>query len=283
MENIFLAFVILLLCIALFDLVVGVSNDAVNFLTSAIGSRAGTFRTIMIVASVGIFLGAASSGGLMEIAKRGIFNPSFFTFQDIIFIYVVVMLTDVFLLDLFNSLRLPTSTTISIVFELLGASLALSFLHVLDANEPVSVWMNYLNTAKALEMIIAIFASVAIAFVVGWFVQYVLRGVLTFEYRRHGRIAGALFGGVAIEQDIGVLVSDELRPFLEEPTNEELKALALDEADDEVVDAVAVEVTEVRRADRRRRPDRIEVHQHPEGPPREQREPPQRLHREIDR
>ncbi len=113
MENIFLLFVILLLGIALFDLVVGVSNDAVNFLTSAIGSRAGTFRTIMIVASIGVFVGAASSGGLMEIAKRGIFNPSFFTFQDIIFIYVVVMLTDVFLLDLFNSLRLPTSTTIS--------------------------------------------------------------------------------------------------------------------------------------------------------------------------
>jgi len=211
METVFVAFVLLLLGIAVFDLVVGVSNDAVNFLTSAIGSRAATFRTIMIVASIGVFVGAASSGGLMEIAKRGIFNPSFFTFQDIIFIYVVVMLTDVLLLDFFNSMRLPTSTTISIVFELLGASLAVSFLHVLDMDQPVSVWMDYLNTAKALQMIVAIFVSVAIAFVVGWLVQYIVRGLLTFEYRRYGRIAGALFGGVAIVVVLNFIVNVGLK------------------------------------------------------------------------
>lgn len=210
-ETLFFALVLLLLGIALFDLVVGVSNDAVNFLTSAIGSRAATFRTIMIVASLGVFVGAVSSGGLMEVAKRGIFNPSFFTFQDIIFIYVVVMLTDVFLLDLFNSMRLPTSTTISIVFELLGASLAMSFLHVLEMDQPVSMWMEYLNIAKALEMITAIFVSVSIAFVVGWSVQYVLRGLLTFEYRRYGRIGGALFGGVAIVVVLNFIVNVGLK------------------------------------------------------------------------
>ncbi|GJL68979.1 MAG: phosphate transporter [Nitrospirales bacterium] len=211
MESILTLLVILLLGIALFDLVVGVSNDAVNFLTSAIGSRAATFRTIMVVASIGVFVGAASSGGLMEIAKRGIFNPNFFTFQDIIFIYVVVMLTDVFLLDFFNSMRMPTSTTISIVFELLGASVAMSFLHVLDMNQPVSMWMDYLNTGKALEMITAIFVSVAIAFVVGWVVQYVLRGLLTFEYRRYGRIGGALFGGVAVVIVLNFIVNVGLK------------------------------------------------------------------------
>ena len=127
METVLFAIVILMLALAAFDLVVGVSNDAVNFLTSAIGSKAATFRTIMIVASIGIMVGAASSGGMIEIAKRGIFNPGFFTFQNVLFVYVVVMLTDILLLDLFNSLKLPTSTTISIVFELLGASLAISF------------------------------------------------------------------------------------------------------------------------------------------------------------
>ena len=147
----------------------------------------------------------------MNPLRHPIFNPSFFTFQDIIFIYVVVMLTDVFLLDFFNSMRLPTSTTISIVFELLGASLAVSFLHVLDMNQPVSVWMDYLNTAKALQMIVAIFVSVAIAFVVGWLVQYIVRGLLTFEYRRYGRIAGALFGGVAIVVVLNFIVNVGLK------------------------------------------------------------------------
>ncbi|MEE8245545.1 MAG: inorganic phosphate transporter, partial [Pseudomonadales bacterium] len=198
MEDIFLIFVFVLLAIAVFDLVVGVSNDAVNFLSSSVGSRAASFRTIMIVCSIGIMVGAASSGGLMEIAKRGIFNPSFFTFQDVMFIYIVVMLTDVFLLDFFNAMRMPTSTTISIVFELMGAALAISFLRVLDMNQPVAIWMDYLNTAKAMEMVVAIFLSVAIAFVAGWVVQFVVRGLLTFEYKKYGRIGGALFGGVAI-------------------------------------------------------------------------------------
>ena len=197
METLFTILVYLLLGIALFDLVVGVSNDAVNFLTSALGSRAATFRTIMIVASIGVFVGAASSGGMMEVAKRGVFNPALFTFQDVMFIYVVVMLTDIFLLDFFNSMKLPTSTTISIVFELLGASLAVSFLHVMTAEQSISDWMTYINTAKALQMIVAIFISVGIAFAAGWLLQYLIRALLTFDYERYMRIGGAVFGGIA--------------------------------------------------------------------------------------
>ena len=211
MESLFLLLVLLLLGIAVFDLVVGVSNDAVNFLSSAIGANAATFRTIMIVASLGVFIGAASSGGMMEIAKRGVFNPAKFTFQDVIFIYVVVMLTDVLLLDFFNSMKLPTSTTISIVFELLGASLAMSFLHVLALDQPVSQWMDYINTGKALEMIVAIFVSVAIAFAAGWLVQLVVRGFLTFDYRRYARLGGAVFGGVALIVVLNFIVTVGLK------------------------------------------------------------------------
>ena len=211
METLFLSLVLLLLCIALFDLVVGVSNDAVNFLTSALGSRAATFQTIMIVASFGVFVGAASSGGMMEVAKRGVFNPSLFTFQDVMFIYVVVMLTDILLLDFFNSMKMPTSTTISIVFELLGASLAVSFLHVLTKDQSISDWMTYINTAKALQMIVAIFVSVAIAFVVGWLAQYVIRALLTFDYERYMRIGGAVFGGIATVVVVNFIVSVGLK------------------------------------------------------------------------
>ena len=141
----------------------------------------------------------------------GIFNPSFFTFETVIFIYVVVMLTDVLLLDFFNSVKLPTSTTISIVFELLGASLAMSFLYVLHLDQPVSQWMDYMNTAKALEMIVAIFVSVAVAFVVGWLVQYIVRGFLTFDYDRYARIGGAIFGGVALVVVINFIVKVALK------------------------------------------------------------------------
>lgn len=211
METLFLALVLLLLCIALFDLIVGVSNDAVNFLSSALGSRAASFQTIMIVASIGVFVGAASSGGMMEVAKRGVFNPSLFTFQDVMFIYVVVMLTDILLLDFFNSMKMPTSTTISIVFELLGASLAVSFLHVLTKDQSISDWMTYINTAKALQMIVAIFVSVAIAFVVGWLAQYVIRALLTFDYERYIRIGGAVFGGIATVVVVNFIMSVGLK------------------------------------------------------------------------
>jgi len=200
-----------MLGLAVFDLVVGVSNDAVNFLSSAVGSQAATFRTIMIVASAGILVGAVSSGGMMEVAKKGIFNPSFFTFQNVMFIYVVVMLTDIFLLDFFNSMKLPTSTTISIVFELLGASLAISFLKVYQSDLPVSEWLEYINTTKALEMIIAIFVSVAVAFAVGWLVQYILRAFVTFEYKKYMKVGGAVFGGISVAVVLNFIINVGLK------------------------------------------------------------------------
>ncbi|PWJ43274.1 inorganic phosphate transporter [Sediminitomix flava] len=207
MENYYLVIVVLMLLLAIFDLIVGVSNDAVNFLTSAVGSKAASFKRIIIVASCGIFLGAISSGGMMEIAKKGIFNPSLFSFQNIIFIYVVVMVSDIFLLDLFNSLKLPTSTTISIVFELLGASLATSFLIVYDQGLPVNEWLEFINTKKAGEMIVAIFVSVLVAFSVGWLVQYILRLAVTFEYKKHMRIGGSIFGGLSVFIVINFIVN----------------------------------------------------------------------------
>ena len=198
METLFLVVVILMLALAVFDLAVGVSNDAVNFLTSAIGSRAATLKTIMIVASIGILVGAVASGGMMEVAKKVMFNPAMFSFQDLIFIYIVVMLTDVLLLDLFNTLKLPTSTTVSIVFELLGASLAITVLKVYTADGSISDIFEYINAAKAIKVIVAIFVSVGLAFTGGWLVQYLLRALVTFDYRKHLRIGGPIFGAVSI-------------------------------------------------------------------------------------
>ncbi len=198
METLYLLVVVFLLGLAVFDLVVGVSNDAVNFLTSAVGSRAGSFTLIMIVASVGILIGACSSGGMMEVAKSGVFLPDKFTFQQVIFIYLCVMLADILLLDFFNSLRLPTSTTISIVFELLGASIAATLYTMYQDHVPLDAFSDYINTAKALQMIAAIFVSVAIAFLVGWLVQFVLRALTTFHYREHADLAGAVFGGLSL-------------------------------------------------------------------------------------
>ena len=198
MELLFLIIIIIMLGLAIFDLVVGVSNDASNFLTSAVGSQASKLKIIMILASAGVLVGALSSGGMMEIARKGIFNPSLFSFQNIIFIYLVVMLTDILLLDFFNSMKLPTSTTISIVFELLGASMAISFLIVYDSNQSVSEWLGYINTKKAMEMIVAIFVSVAVAFIIGWLIQYVLRAIMTFDYKKYLRLGGSVFGGISI-------------------------------------------------------------------------------------
>ncbi|WNJ17804.1 inorganic phosphate transporter [Pontibacter sp. G13] len=206
MDTLFLVVIILMLGLAVFDLVVGVSNDAVNFLTSAVGAKAGSFKIIMLVASLGVFVGAASSGGMMEIAKRGVFNPAFFSFEHVVFIYVVVMLTDILLLDFFNSIKLPTSTTISIVFELLGASLATSYLIVYDRNEPLSEWFEYINTTKAFEMITAIFISVAVAFVVGWIVQFLLRALVTFDYKKYMRWGGAIFGAISIAVVVNFII-----------------------------------------------------------------------------
>jgi len=175
----------LLFLLAILDLAVGVSNDAVNFLNSAIGSRVATRRTIMIVASAGIVLGALTSSGLMEVARNGIFHPEKFTFADIMVLFLAVMLADVLLLDAFNSLALPTSTTVSIVFELLGAAVGLAFLTVLTSDAALSAVMDFINLDQAALIILGIFLSIGIAFAVGLVVQFVSRVLFTFDV--HGR------------------------------------------------------------------------------------------------
>src|SRR6056300_1036954 len=172
MDSIFYLMIFALALLAVADLVVGVSNDAVNFLNSAIGSKAISVKKIMIIASIGVFFGAVTSSGMMEVARKGIFNPSMFMFQDIMFIFMAVMITDILLLDIFNSLGMPTSTTVSIVFELLGAAVCISLIKI-SANDSQSIsdiW-NYINHKKALEIINGILLSVFIAFSIGALVQ----------------------------------------------------------------------------------------------------------------
>ena len=173
MDNIYLLIVIALAVLAIADLVVGVSNDAVNFLNSAIGSKAISFRTIMIVASLGMIFGTVFSSGLMEVARKGIFNPGEFYFNEIMFIFMAVMITDILLLDFFNTLGMPTSTTVSIVFNLLGAAVAMSLLKIGAANGDFSDVVNYINTEKATQIITGILLSVVIAFSVGAIVQWI--------------------------------------------------------------------------------------------------------------
>ena len=177
----YLGMVIFLFLLAAFDLWVGVSNDAVNFLNSAIGAKAAKFRTIIIVAAIGVFCGAAMSDGMMDIARHGIFRPEQFYFGEIMLILLTVMVTDVVLLDVFNTLGMPTSTTVSMVFELLGATFAFAMLKMISAGSH-SVG-DYMNTDKALEIVISIFLSVAIAFVFGAIVQWISRLIFTFNYR----------------------------------------------------------------------------------------------------
>ncbi len=196
METVYLFFVVLLFTLAVFDLMVGVSNDAVNFLQSAIGAKVARFRTIIIVAAVGIFLGAAMSNGMMEVARNGVFHPSFFSFKDVMFIFLAVMASDIVLMDIFNTLGLPTSTTVSMVFELLGGTFALSLTKM--ASESGVGIADMMNTSKALTMIMAIFVSVAIAFVVGTVLQYVSRLVFTFAYKGNSlKWKIGIFGGLA--------------------------------------------------------------------------------------
>lgn len=196
METFYLFLVIFIFILAVFDLNVGVSNDAVNFLNSAIGSKAASFRTIMIVAAIGIFVGAGLSNGMMDVARHGIFQPQYFYFNEIMFILLAVMLTDVVLLDVFNSLGMPTSTTVSLVFELIGATVAISLMKVINSNGDLE-FINMINTDKAFSMILAIFMSVAIAFFFGAVVQYISRLIFTFNYRKPLKYFGGIFGGLA--------------------------------------------------------------------------------------
>ena len=191
MNTLFLGIVIFLIVLAVFDLIVGVSNDAVNFLNSAIGARVARYRTIVTIAAVGVFAGAALSNGMMDVARHGIMTPVYFSFYDVMCVFLAVMVTDVVLLDVFNTLGMPTSTTVSMVFELLGGAFAIALLQIMHgataADGTVLTLGDLLNTEKAISVILGIFLSVAIAFVLGALVQWVARIVFTFTYRVNGR------------------------------------------------------------------------------------------------
>ena len=194
----FLVIVVFIFLLAVFDLWVGVSNDAVNFMNSAIGSKAANFKVIIAIAATGVFCGAVMSDGMMDIARHGVFRPEMFYFKEIMYIFLAVMVTDIVLLDVFNTLGMPTSTTVSMVFELLGATFALTFFKMLDASAAGLTFGDYMNTDKALQMIVAIFLSVAIAFVFGSLIQYLARIVFTFNYRSKLRWKIGIFGGLAV-------------------------------------------------------------------------------------
>ena len=211
MDNIYLIIVGVLFALAISDLIVGVSNDAVNFLNSALGAKAGSFKVIMFVAAIGVLFGSVFSDGMMEVARKGIFHPEHFYFSEIMVIFLAVMITDIILLDTFNSLGLPTSTTVSIVFELLGAAVAVSVLKLLDGEhmititnaagdqmQKVATLMDYINTEKALAIIGGILLSVVIAFSIGAIVQWFTRVLFTFKYEAKLKYFGAIWGGIAI-------------------------------------------------------------------------------------
>ena len=198
MENIYLYIVVLLTLLAIGDLIVGVSNDAVNFLNSAIGSKAISFRNIMILASLGIALGALFSSGMMEVARKGIFNPGSFYFEDIIFIFMAVMMTDILLLDFFNTLGMPTSTTVSIVFELLGAAVVMAMIKIFANSGNLTELSTYINTDKATQIILGILLSVFIAFTIGAIVQWISRALLSYDFLSKSKWISAIFGGLSL-------------------------------------------------------------------------------------
>ena len=197
MEIVYFSFIVFLFMLAVFDLVVGVSNDAVNFLNSAIGAKVARFRTILIIASIGVFVGATMSNGMMDIARHGIFQPQMFSFNDLLCIFLAVMVTDVVLLDVFNTLGMPTSTTVSMVFELLGGTFILSLLKIATDETGLLGFADLLNTDNALSVILGIFLSVAVAFIFGTVVQWLSRLIFTFNYTSKLKWKIGLFGGIA--------------------------------------------------------------------------------------
>ena len=227
METIYLCIVIFLLCLAVFDLFVGVSNDAVNFLQSAVGARVASFRTILIIASVGVMLGAVMSSGMMDVARHGIMMPAHYSFHEVMTIMLAVMVTDIIVLDAFNTLGMPTSTTVSLVFELLGGTAMLALLKVMG--DPTLEYADLINSDKALQVIIAIFVSVAISFVIGMVVMWLSRIVFTFHYSKHSRYSIAIFGGIAFTalsyfifmKGMGKspYLPENVRDYIEEHTN----------------------------------------------------------------
>ena len=198
MDQIYIIMLIVLAALAIIDLVVGVSNDAVNFLNSAIGSKAISFKTTMVVASLGVLVGALFSSGMMEIARSGIFVPSMFSFNDVMIIFLAVMISDILLLDVFNSMGLPTSTTVSIIFELLGAAVCLAIYKIYTNEDDFSTLGSYINTKKASEIVYSILLSVALSFSIGGLVQYLSRLIFTFHYEKKLKYFGSIFGGIAI-------------------------------------------------------------------------------------
>jgi phosphate/sulfate permease len=199
MDNIYLFMLIAITVLAVADIVVGVSNDAINFLNSAIGSKAISLRTIMIVASLGIFIGAVFSSGMMEVARKGIFVPGMFNFADIMYIFMAVMITDILLLDFFNTLGMPTSTTVSIVFNLLGAAVVMSLIKISNSDtQSFADLGNYINTEKALTIISGLLLSVFIAFTLGAIVQWVSRLIFTFQIENKIKSFGTIFGAISL-------------------------------------------------------------------------------------
>jgi len=199
MENFYLILVVVLFALAISDLIVGVSNDAVNFLNSAIGSKAAPKWVIFLMASIGVLVGATFSNGMMEVARKGIFHPDQFYFAEIMVIFLAVMITDVILLDLFNTFGMPTSTTVSIVFELLGSAVAVAAVKIKGMGLSVAAELsNYINSSKALAIITGILLSVFIAFTVGALVMYITRFIFSFRYRGPMKYLGSIFGGLAI-------------------------------------------------------------------------------------
>ena len=205
MENIYLFFIVLLFALAISDLIVGVSNDAVNFLNSAIGSRVAPRYIIMIIASVGVLVGATFSDGMMEVARKGIFHPEHFYFTQIMWIFLAVMITDILLLDFFNTVGLPTSTTVSIVFELLGAAVAVSIVKLtqdqvilVNGVEKIAEMSDYINSGKALAIISGILLSVVVAFSIGFLAQWISRIIFSFNFKKSMKYFGSIWGGLAI-------------------------------------------------------------------------------------
>ncbi|MCK5571707.1 MAG: inorganic phosphate transporter, partial [Bacteroidetes bacterium] len=194
----YLVILLLLFATAAADLMVGVANDAVNFLNSAVGSRAGTRLTIMIVASLGVFFGTTFSGGIMEVARKGIFNPETFVFHEVMIIFLAVMLTDIILLDVYNTFGLPTSTTVSIVFELLGGAAALAVVKAVGTGGGIPEVMRHINTANVLTIVSGIGLSIIFAFLFGSLIQFITRVVFTFDYEKPFRRYGSLYCGIAL-------------------------------------------------------------------------------------
>lgn len=230
MNSLFLGIVLFLIVLAVFDLIVGVSNDAVNFLNSAVGAKVASFKAVVLVAAIGVFAGAALSNGMMDVARHGIMMPEYYSFYDVMCVFLAVMVTDVILLDVFNTLGMPTSTTVSMVFELLGGAFAIALIRIFngatDANGVALTLGDLLNTEKALSVILGIFLSVAVAFVLGIVVQWIARVVFTFTYRVNGKTTDAkgamggltssslkigIFGGIAVTSIVWFLLINGLK------------------------------------------------------------------------